>query len=135
MAKLTAAKVKAITEPGMYGDGGTLFFCVAPGGSKSWIQRITINGKRHDMGLGGWPLTSLAEAREQAFENRKFARAGGDPLALKRRPDVPTFREAVEKVIRFHEPTWKDGGKTAKLWQATLRERWLDYFEQFAGCR
>ena len=122
MAKLTAAKVRAITEPGMHGDGGTLFLCVAPGGSKSWIQRITINGKRHDMGLGGWPLTSLAEAREQAFENRKFARAGGDPLALKRRPDVPTFREAVEKVIGFHEPTWKDGGKTAKLWRATLRD-------------
>ena len=122
MAKLTAAKVRAITEPGMHGDGGTLFLCVALGGSKSWIQRITINGKRHDMGLGGWPLTSLAEAREQAFENRKFARAGGDPLALKRRPDVPTFREAVEKVIGFHEPTWKDGGKTAKLWRATLRD-------------
>ncbi|MCY4131172.1 MAG: integrase arm-type DNA-binding domain-containing protein [Nitrospira sp.] len=122
MAKLTATKVKAITEPGMYGDGGTLFFCVAPGGSKSWIQRITINGKRHDMGLGGWPLTSLAEAREQAFENRKLARSGGDPLALKRRPDVPTFREAVEKVIAIHEPTWKDGGKTAKLWRATLRD-------------
>lgn len=122
MAKLTAAKVKAITESGMYGDGGTLFFCVAPGGSKSWIQRITINGKRHDMGLGGWPLTSLAEAREQAFENRKLARSGGDPLALKRRPDVPTFREAVEKVIAIHEPTWKDGGKTAKLWRATLRD-------------
>ena len=36
MGKLTAAKLKALTKPGMYSDGGTLFHRVAPGGSKSW---------------------------------------------------------------------------------------------------
>ena len=49
------------------------------------MQRLAINGKRHDIGLGGWPLTSLKEARERAFANRKLARDGGDPLAVKRR--------------------------------------------------
>jgi len=40
MGKLTAAKVRAITRTGLHGDGGTLYLNVAPGGSKSWVQRL-----------------------------------------------------------------------------------------------
>ena len=32
-----------------------------------------------------------------------------------------TFQEAADTVIALHEPTWKHGGKSAKLWRATLR--------------
>ena len=42
MGRLNARKVRGFSEPGRYGDGGTLFLSVAPGGSKSWIQRLTI---------------------------------------------------------------------------------------------
>ena len=49
--KLTVKMVRAINRPGMYGDGNTLYLNVAPGGSKQWIQRLTIHGKRHDIGL------------------------------------------------------------------------------------
>ena len=49
MGKLTAKGIQTLTEPGRYGDGGTLFLCVAPGGSKSWVQRVTIDGKRRDI--------------------------------------------------------------------------------------
>ena len=97
MGTLTAVKAKSITKPGMHGDGGTLFLRVAPGGSKSWVQRLTIDGKRYDIGLGGFPLVSLAEAREAAFQNRKLARAGGNPLAEKRKATVPTFRQATQE--------------------------------------
>lgn len=69
MGTLTMARVKAIKAPGLHGDGGTLYLRVAPGGSKSWIQRLTINGRRRDVGLGGWPLVTLAEPREFAFED------------------------------------------------------------------
>ena len=48
MGNLTAVKVKSITKPGRYGDGGTLFLSVAPGGSKSWVQRVTIANWRVD---------------------------------------------------------------------------------------
>ena len=81
-----------MVQPGMYGDGGTLYLKVAPGGSKSWIQRVTIDGRRRDIGLGGYPLVTLARARELAFDNRRIARSGGDPLAAKRRAKIPTFR-------------------------------------------
>ena len=122
MGTLTVGKVRALTVPGRYGDGGTLHLVVAPRGTKNWVQRLTVNGRRRDIGLGGWPLVTLAEARNQAFENRRLARRGGDPLAHKSRAKMPTFEQAVEKVIDLHRETWKDTGKTANLWQATLRE-------------
>lgn len=100
--RLTAAIVRSLSQPGMYGDGATLYLRVAPGGSKSWVQRLAIKGKRHDLGLGGYPLVTLVEARQFAFENRRMVQRGGDPLAEKRRAKVPTFWEAVEATIQAH---------------------------------
>ena len=119
MGKLTAAKVRSIASPGLHGDGGTLYLKVAPGGTKSWIQRLTIDGRRRDIGLGGFPLVSLAEARDKAFENRRHARGGGDPLAEKRKAKVPTFREAALKVFEANKPRWRNGHHT-KSWLQTL---------------
>ncbi|MCY4564109.1 MAG: integrase arm-type DNA-binding domain-containing protein [Gammaproteobacteria bacterium] len=119
--KLTAAFVQH-AKPGKYTDGNGLILRVMPSGSKQWVQRLTIHGQRRDMGLGGFPLVTLAEAREQAFNNRKLARAGGDPLALRQRPNVPTFADAAEAVIAIHEPNWKGGARNADLWRASLRD-------------
>ena len=90
---------------------------------KEFVQRLMIDGARHDLGLGGWPLTSLAEAREKAFENRRTARHGGDPRRLR---DVPTFREATERKHQELIPTWRNA-KHATSWLQTL--------EKHAFCR
>ena len=119
--RLTIARVRAVTQPGMYGDGGTLYLKVAPGGSKSWIQRITIDGRRHDIGLGGYPLVTLAQAREIAFDNRRAARAGGDPLAAKRRAKMPTFREAAGKTFTANKRRWRNG-KHTRNWMQSLEK-------------
>ena len=119
MGRLTVGMVKALKEPGRYGDGGTLYLVVAPGGSKSWVQRFTVNGKRRDHGLGGFPLVTLAEAREQAFENRRHAHRGRDPLADKRRAKVPTFREAAKLAREANRGRWRHA-KTAALWNTSL---------------
>lgn len=123
MGKLTVAKIRAVTKPGIYGDGGTLYLRVAPGGSKSWIQRLAIDGKRRDIGLGGWPLTTLSEAREAAFENRRLARRGGDPLAAKRRAKVPTFREAATQTFEANRARWRN---------AKVATNWLQQLERHA---
>ena len=117
MGRLTVATVRSLAKPGRYGDGrgSTLYLVIAPGGSKSWVQRVAINGKRHDIGLGGWPLTSLKEARERAFANRKLARDGGDPLAAKRRTRVPTFEQAAAGTFEANRARWR-GAKTASSW-------------------
>ena len=70
MARLTVAGIRASSKPGRYSDGGTLYLMVAKGGSKSKVQRINIDGRRHDIGLGGFPLISLSVARERAMSNR-----------------------------------------------------------------
>ena len=60
---------------------------------------LVIRGKSHGLGLGSFRLVSLAEAREQALANRRLARAGGDPLAARRRTHrMPTLEEAVAAV-------------------------------------
>ena len=122
MGKLTATKVRSLTTPGRYGDGGTLYLNVAPGGSKSWVQRLAVDSVRHDIGLGGFPLVTLAEARDKAFENRRTARGGGDPLAAKRKKKVPTFRQAAVLTFEANKGRWKNG-KHTKNWMQTLEKR------------
>ena len=124
---LTAAFVRTVNRPGVYGDQHGLRLrvyesCKRKSISKHWIWRGTVNGVRRDVGLGAFPYVSLAEARQKAFEHRKISWAGGDPVALKRRPDVPTFAEAVESVIAIHRDGWKDAGKSEKQWRASLRD-------------
>lgn len=118
---LTARSVASITEPGRYGDGGGLYLRVAPGGSKTWVLRTLIKGRRCDIGLGSTSLVSLAEARDRAYGLRKQARDGGDPLADKRaaRKPVPTFEEAAVEVHRAHSENFKNA-KHSKQWLASL---------------
>ncbi len=66
-------------------DGQGLYLVVQPTGTRSWVQRLVIRGRKRELGLGSTALVSLAEARERALSNRKLAREGGDPLAEKRR--------------------------------------------------
>ena len=94
MGKLTTAGVRVASRPGLHGDGATLYLAVAPGGSKSWIQRVTVDGRRRDIGLGGYPADSLAKARHRAMANCVAIADGIDPLAEKRRANTPTFRVA-----------------------------------------
>lgn len=74
------------------------------------------------MGLGGFPLRSLSEAREMAAKYRKIARDGGDPLAVRRaQKDIPTFSEAALGVHQANKDSWKNG-KHIKQWINTLEE-------------
>ena len=117
---LSAAFVRAIAEAGRYCDGQGLYLQVDPSGNRRWIQRLVIGGWRSELGLGGFPLVSLKEARTQAFDNRRIARAGGDPLAGRRRAKgVPTFAEAAARVVEQKRSGWRNP-KHAHDWPASL---------------
>ena len=106
---LTAQFVRTVKEPGKYFDGHGLFLRVRTNGARQWVQRIVVRGKRCELGLGNPSLVSLAEARDTALENRKLARAGGDPLRAKRQASaILTFEEAARKVHEMHKPTWRN---------------------------
>ncbi len=125
--KLSAAFIRTVNQPGRYGDGRGghgLSLLVKPTSSgrlsKTFSQRIRINGHPCNIGLGSFPVISLAEAREKALENRRAVARGGDPRD--RSGGIPTFEQAVEKVIAIHEPNWKDGARSAEIWRSTLRD-------------
>lgn len=123
MSKLSARKVKTITEQGMYGDGGNLYLKVTPTGTKSWVFRYT-RGKPRMMGLGPYPDVSLAEARNLAYDARVLLRNFHDPLEDKRRRERrsrisnPTFKEVAEDYISSKRAGWTE--KHQKQFQSTL---------------
>lgn len=76
---LSAVFVRTVKEHGAYSDGNGLTLRVDNSG-KRWVQRVTINGRRRNIGLGSYSLVSLAEARNQAVANAKAIRDGLDPI-------------------------------------------------------
>ncbi len=118
--KLSPAFVHKTTKPGRYCDGNGLYLKVDPSGARRWEQRLVIQGRQRTLGLGGVQLVSLSEAREKALANRKIARAGGDPMDLRRQANIPTFEAAAAAVIELHRPSWRNA-KHASQWETTLR--------------
>src|SRR6056300_782590 len=77
--QLTSAFIKN-APAGKYADGAGLWFIKRVDGGAQWMLRVSLLGKRREMGLGGFPDTSLKEARELAVEYRKMAKQGIDPI-------------------------------------------------------
>ena len=77
----------------MWRIGPTYLGVRAGGGlAKSWSQRLRINGKPCNLGLGRYPIVTLAEARDKALENARAVAQGSEPRDRSR---VPTFKQAV----------------------------------------
>ncbi|HPB75802.1 MAG TPA: integrase arm-type DNA-binding domain-containing protein, partial [Chromatiaceae bacterium] len=126
MGKLSAQGIKN-AGPGKYEDGDGLRLVVSATGAKKWVLRITVAGKRREMGLGSYPLISLAEAREKALVARKSVVKGQDPIASRKvelvaevPPEMPTFTQVAARYIRAHRHGWSNI-KHARQWCATLK--------------
>ena len=126
--RLSSRFVVNVREPGRYGDGrgsGGLSLLVrrTTGGdlAKSWAQRIIVDGRARNIGLGSWPHVSLAQAREKCILNR-VARRQGDLVLAGRKRTVPTFAEALDRVIAIHGEGWRDDGRSERQWRASLRD-------------
>ena len=112
--QLSATFVKTVTARGRYGDGrgghglSLLVKSTTTGRVlRTWAQRLRIDGKPLNLGLGSFPVVTLAEARAKALANARGMAQGKDPRAAV--TTIPTFRDAVDKVIALHRATWKDG--------------------------
>ena len=125
--RLTATFVRTINVPGRYGDGRGGFglsLMVRPssnsGLSKSWGQSVRIGGRRTTIGLGRYPIVTLAMARKRALENVRTIAEGHDPRLTSN--GVPTFKQAFETVLAIHAENWKDGGRSEPQWRASMRD-------------
>jgi integrase len=93
---------------------------VEPSGSRRWVQRIIILGRRCEIGLGTPPVVTLASAREAALANKRIAQAGEDPVSLRRNARAfMTFAAAAENAIEAKSSEFRSD-KHLKQWRSTL---------------
>ena len=87
-APLTDIQVKNAKpkdKPYKLADGGGLYIEIMPTGSKLWRMKFTqANGKESRLSFGGYPATSLVQARKKRDEARKLKSDGLDPGQAKR---------------------------------------------------
>lgn len=103
--RLNSLRVKNEARPGFYSDGKGLYLQVSPTGTKSWVFKYTVHGRRRGMGLGPvnlanygkqgrhapkwgevtltWGSMTLAEARTEAAKLAALVRQGTDPIEAK----------------------------------------------------
>ena len=129
--ELSAIEVKRLVQPGFYAVGGVpcLHLRINEGEGKSWILRAVVNGKRRDIGLGGYPDVSLALARESARMTREKIRSGLDPVeerAEERRKLAEeqklglTLAEAIEAYLTSGKLDALTNSKHRAQWRSTL---------------
>jgi len=82
--KLSTVKIKT-AAPGKYSDGGGLWLHKREDGGAQWVLRVTVYGRRREMGLGRLDDVSVKEARAQAAKWQAVARDGKDPIKERER--------------------------------------------------
>lgn len=105
-----------------------LYMQITPNGGKTWILRATMGGKRAEIGLGGFPTVTLAQAREKAREARDKIERGIDPMAERKAARAAlaaamhrglTFSEAVDRYLDAKLDAFSNAKHKAQ-WRATL---------------
>ena len=128
--ELSALAVQRLTAPGMHAVGGVagLYLCVSPSGSRSWIARVNVDGKRREMGLGSFPDVSLSIAREKARAARSDTTMGIDPVAHRKearsarqalKATQKTFADCAKAYIEAHSDSWRNAKHRAQ-WPSTF---------------
>lgn len=126
--KLSALGVRKLGKPGHYSDGGGLWLQVSGSGSKSWVFRYDLAGRRREMGLGSLDTVDLATVRTKARACRLVLLEHRDPLgardasksahALDQARRI-TFDQCASAYIAAHRSSWKNA-KHASQWENTL---------------
>lgn len=123
--KLSETKLKALTKPGIYGDGDGLYVRVQKGGSRNWVFIWRRGTERNEIGLGGHGQgtapVSLALAREKAETIRQQLARGEDPRASREAAKPKTFLDCAKALIEAKRPEWT-GVYTEREWELSLLE-------------
>lgn len=129
--EMSALEVGRISAVGYHFVGGVsgLVLQVSKSGTKSWLLRVLVGGKRREIGLGGFPDVTLSGAREAARMTKEKIKTGIDPVAERQAArsslaaaaaSALTFQKAAERYIEANESGWKSS-KHAAQWTSTLQ--------------
>lgn len=129
IAPVALAKLR---DAGMHAVGGVagLYLQILPTGGRSWLLRVRIGSRRREIGLGGYPDVTLAQAREKARELRDQISAGRDPIEEKQTAKSAaraaqaaqrTFKKCAIEYIEAHESGWRNA-KHAQQWRNSLEQ-------------
>ena len=117
--RLSAAFIKS-APMGKHSDGSGLWFHKRQDGGSQWILRVVVNGRRREMGLGGYPAVGLKDARELAARWRQQAKLGNDPIktrANERREAAKTdniLKNVALAAFEARKPELKADGKAGR---------------------
>jgi len=117
--KLSPAFVKN-APAGKHCDGGGLWLYARKDGGSQWVLRVTVHGRRREMGLGGYPAASLKQARETAEHWRAVSSTGNDPVkvrekeARERAKADNTLRKIAEEAFEARKAELKGDGKAGR---------------------
>ena len=93
--KLTDAKLRNLTQPGKYFDGGGLYLELTKAGGRYWRLKYRHGGKEKRLAFGVYPAVSLKDARDRAADAFKQIQAGDDPGELRKAAKVKATQETV----------------------------------------
>lgn len=127
--QLTFARISKLSKPGRYFDGGTgLHLLIKKTGSKYWVFRFKLDGKRRDMGLGVFPRVALSDARKAVLEARVLLDRGISPIVEKVIPEKTmtsatpkTFKQFAQEYVESRRSEWRNQ-KHGDQWVFTLTE-------------
>ena len=105
LKKLNNATVKSLGR-GKHSDGGGLWIYKTSDGGAKWVLRYSLYGRRHEMGLGGYPAVSLKEARESAEKWNAVVRGGKDAIKERERE-----RREAERNLHILNDIAADAGR------------------------
>lgn len=133
--EMSALELRSLTHPSGKGNalfavGGVsgLYMQITPSGGRSWILRTTVGNARRDIGLGGFPTVTLAQARDKAREARDKIERGIDPIAERQAAKAAliaaagrglSFEKATESYLKAKLDAFKNA-KHRQQWENTL---------------
>jgi len=137
--ELSALEVKNLRHPGegknaAFPVGGVsgLLLQVTRNGGRTWLLRVTVGNKRREIGLGGFPDVTLAQARERAREAKDKIRRGIDPVEERKAARSALiaeqgrgllFKDAVDRCL---------AAKLDAFRNAKHRDQWRNTLNQYA---
>ena len=125
--QLTSAFLKTAPS-GKHLDGLGLWYVKRPNGGSQWMLRISLGGKRREMGLGGFPDVSLKEARELAADYRKMAKQGIDPIKTRSQQRREALRPKSNLAV-IAEAAYE--AKKAELKNDGVNARWFSRHNRY----